>query len=125
MIGHGERVLIVDDEKDVMETYKLWLEINGFQVETHTSPIEALFKFKRSNYDVVLLDIRMPEMTGFELYEEVKAVDPHTKVCFITSFEEYYENLKEIHPQLRDCCFIQKPISMEKLLSSVLKMLRE
>ena len=70
----NKRVLIVDDEPDVNLTLKMVLEENGFQVNTFTDPLLALenFKGESSLYDMLILDIRMPDMNGFELYKEIK-----------------------------------------------------
>ncbi|MGC2684783.1 MAG: response regulator, partial [Candidatus Nitrosopolaris sp.] len=59
--------------------------------------------------------VRMPRMNGFELYREIEKVD-NPKVCFITAFAVYYESLAENFPKSRVCCFIKKPIKIDKLV---------
>jgi DNA-binding response OmpR family regulator len=111
------RVLIVDDEPDVTGTFKLGLEANGFSVETFNDPEIALSNFKPGKYDLLLLDIKMPKMNGFELYEKIRKIDgsAKTKVCFITAFEVYYQSLREQFPETKIDCYIKKPIQIRDL----------
>jgi two-component system, OmpR family, response regulator ChvI len=85
------------------------------QVDTFADPNRALSSFKAGVYNLLLLDIRMPNINGFELYEELKKIDDKPKVCFITAYELYYETLKKDFPMLDIGCFIKKPISIEDL----------
>src|SRR5919112_746897 len=80
-------ILIVDDEPDITSSLKMGLEYNGFEVHTFNDSIEALSNFKAGLYDLVLLDIKMPKMNGFELCQEIKKEDEKVKVCFLTAFE--------------------------------------
>ena len=74
--------MIVDDDSDLTLFYKMSLEYYGFVVDTFNEPKEALSSFKSNYYDLVILDIKMPEMDGFELYREIKEIDPTVKVLF-------------------------------------------
>ena len=91
-----KKVLVVDDETDVTETFKLGLEQNGFSVDTFNDPEIALSNFNPNFYDIMLLDIKMPKMNGFELYENIRKKDSSakTKACFITAYEVYYQSLR-------------------------------
>ncbi len=113
----GKKILIVDDEPDVTRTFKLGLEESGFKVETSNDPETALSNFKPGKYDLLLLDIKMPKMNGFELYEKIKKIDGNakTKVCFITAFEVYYQSLREQFPDTKIECYIKKPIQITDL----------
>jgi two-component system catabolic regulation response regulator CreB/two-component system response regulator ChvI len=128
------RILLVDDDPDILLTFKEGLEeehdvdkstmifVNGakkIQVDTFADPKEALSSFKAGVYDLLLLDIRMRDMNGFELYEELKKIDDKPKVCFITAYELYYEALKKDFPKLDVGCFIKKPISIEGLAKKI------
>jgi YesN/AraC family two-component response regulator len=79
----------------------------------------ALSNFKSGFYDLLLLDVRMPKMNGFELYQEIEKVDKKAKVCFITAFEVYYHALREIFPMLDVGCFIRKPIEIDDLVKKL------
>ena len=142
------RILIVDDEEDVTFSLKQALEdYGGFEVVTFNDPLLALSSFtddkdKPSSYDLILLDIRMPKMDGFELYQELqKRIDTttgasesgvtgpvqgkngkKTKICFMTAFEVYFEALKELFPDsYPSMCFIKKPTSAQDLIKRICK----
>lgn len=66
------RILIVDNEEDVCSALKMVLQQNGFKVDYFAEPILALDNFKAGTYDLLLLDIKMPDMDGFQLYQEIK-----------------------------------------------------
>lgn len=85
----------------------------------------ALENFRGDYYDLLLLDIRMPEMTGFDLYEAIHEMDKRVPVIFITAFEVYYEALKEMFPNLVPTSFIQKPISNSDLVQRINKVLKK
>jgi DNA-binding response OmpR family regulator len=90
-------------------------------VDTFADPKEALSSFKAGVYDLLLLDIRMQDMNGFELYKELKKIDDKPKVCFMTAYELYYEALKKDFPKLDVGCFMKKPISIEDLATKISK----
>ena len=115
----NKRVMIVDDESDVNLAIKMVLEESGFQVDSFTDPLLALesVKVEADKYMLLVLDIRMPNMNGFELYEQIKKIDDKVKVCFLTAGEMDYEQFrKELSPALDDNCYIQKPIQNEILI---------
>ena len=113
----NKRVLLVDDEPDLNLTLKLTLEENGFRVDSFTDPLSALENFKANLYDLIILDIQMPGINGFELYRQIKKIDDKVKVCFLTASEMYYEEFrKELFPALDNNCYIQKPIENETLI---------
>lgn len=113
------RILLVDDEPDLTWTLRLGLENNGFEVDTFNDPEEALTNFRAGKYDLLLIDVRMPRMNGFQLYEEMKKIDNNTRICFITAFEVYYRALRETFPDLEIDCFIKKPIEIDDLLKRI------
>ena len=117
----SKRILIVDDEKDITDTFKIALEQQqeGFEVITYNDPDLALSQFKENWFDLILLDIRMPKMTGFELYRRLNEIDSKPKVCFITAFDIYYDEFKKVFPSLEVKCFLRKPISTSDLVEQV------
>jgi two-component system, OmpR family, response regulator ChvI len=78
----------------------------------------ALSSFKPIIYDLLLLDVKMPQINGFELYEKIKKIDSEVKACFITANEVYYESLREIFPTMDLDCYV-KPIRIEDLVKHV------
>ncbi len=126
MNNNNKRILVVDDEPDLTQVSTLALEYHGFKVDSFNDPQEALSKFKPGSYDLIILDIKMPKMDGFELYHEIKKKDNNAKVCFLTASELYYEEFrKEEYCALDRNLFIQKPIDNEDLVKEINKMLKK
>jgi two-component system, OmpR family, response regulator ChvI len=115
-----KRILIVDDDSDILTTYKKGLEQSGlFEVDTFDDPEDALSNFKSGLYDCLIIDIRLPKMDGFELYDRMKAIDDKVKICFITAYEVNYRALRQVFPEPILECFIQKPIEIGKLVERI------
>jgi CheY-like chemotaxis protein len=114
----NKRILLVDDEPDVTYTVEKVLENNGFVVGSYNDPTLALSNFKLGLYDLLLLDIRMPEMNGFELYQKMREIDSNVKICFLTASELFYEEYRrlDVYPRVNKERFIQKPIKTEELI---------
>ena len=109
------RILAVDDEPDLTMLCRMSLEHYGFEVDTFNDPQEALSKFKPGSYDLVILDIKMPKMDGFELYHKIKKKDNNANICFLTASELYYEEFrKKEYYALDKSIFIRKPIDNER-----------
>jgi DNA-binding response OmpR family regulator len=114
----NKRILLVDDEQDVTYTVKIVLENNGFLVDSYNDPTLALSNFKLGFYDLLLLDIRMPKINGFNLYQKIREIDSIVKVCFLTASELFYEEYRRLdtHPTVDKEHFIQKPFRSEELI---------
>jgi two-component system catabolic regulation response regulator CreB/two-component system response regulator ChvI len=117
------KILVVDDEQDVTVITRKGLQRFGFEVHAFNDPLEALSSFKDNQYDIALLDIRMPSMNGFDLYKKLIKIDSNIKVCFITAFEMYEEEFKKLFPSYKVRCFISKPIRLTDLVEQLEKML--
>jgi DNA-binding response OmpR family regulator len=121
----NNRILVVDDEPDLTQVSTLALEYHGFKVDSFNDPQEALTKYKPGLYDLVILDIKMLKMDGFELYHEIKKKDNNANVCFLTASELYYEEFRK-----KEACaldrnlFIRKPIENEELVKRITKMIK-
>ena len=112
----SKRILVVDDEADTNTALHEILEQNGFIVDSYEDPFLALENFKPHFYDLLILDIKMPEMSGFSFYREIKKRDVKMKVCFLTAGEMYYGSYSDIFSSLAANCFIRKPVTNEELL---------
>jgi DNA-binding response OmpR family regulator len=120
-----KRILAVDDEPDLTMICSLALQYHGFKVDTFNDPQEALSNFKQGYYDLVILDIKMPKMDGFELYEKIKEKDDKVKICFLTASELYYEEFrKKEYSALDKNLFLKKPIDNDDLLKEVNKIMK-
>ena len=121
----NKRVMLVEDEADIAMTFKIVLESDTrLKVDSFNEPFAALNNFKSGLYDLIMIDIVLPNMNGFELYYAIKRLDDKVKICFITASEMYYEEIrKEAYPELDTNCFIKKPISNEELIMRATNML--
>lgn len=119
-----KNILIVDDEPDIAISVKNGLERKGFDVDMYTDPQTALAEFKTETYDLLLLDIRMPKINGFQLYREIIRKDNNVRVCFLTAFEEYHEEFHEAFPELDDDRFIRKPTNLTNLTDRLIRELK-
>jgi DNA-binding response OmpR family regulator len=120
------RILVVDDEPDLTEVFTMALEYHGFKVDSFNDSQEALSKYKPGLYDLVILDIKMPKIDGFELYHEIKKKDNNANVCFLTASELYYEEFrKKEYCAIDRNLFIRKPIQNEELVKQMTKMIKK
>jgi two-component system catabolic regulation response regulator CreB/two-component system response regulator ChvI len=109
----------VDDEEDIRTVLSKGLMNEGFTVQAEGNPVKALRDYRKGSFDLLLLDIRMPEMNGFELYREIRKLDPQVRVCFITAFEIYFDEFKRVFPKINVSCFVRKPVTISQLAKVV------
>jgi two-component system, OmpR family, response regulator ChvI len=118
-----EKILVIDDEPDITFSLKKVLEQNRFaSVDIFNDPVDVISKYNNQpgiTYDLLIIDILMPRMNGFELYEKIKKIDHNAKVCFITAYRMYFEALREMYPGYEVDCFMNKPFENEDLLRKV------
>ncbi|MGB6593154.1 MAG: response regulator [Candidatus Nitrosopolaris sp.] len=114
-----KRILVVDDESDVCFVLEKVLNENGYVVDSYEDPLLALEKFNADLYDLIVLDIKMPDLNGFSLYREIKRLDKKANVCFLTAGEMYYGVYSDIFSSLPPNRFIRKPMENEELLKRI------
>jgi DNA-binding response OmpR family regulator len=114
-----KKILIVDDESDICFVLNKILSENGFVVDSYENPMLALENFNARSYELIILDIRMPELNGFGLYREIEKLDKKVKVCFITAGEVYYDVYSDIFSSVPANYFIRKPIENEELIARI------
>jgi len=115
-----KRILVVDDEYDISLAIKVVLEENGFKVDSFNDASQALENFMTGIYDLVLLDVKMPGMDGFSLYDKIKKLDDKVAICFLTAADDaYYKISKKKHPGINEICIIHKPVDNESLLKQI------
>ena len=118
-----KRIMIVDACDDVNLTFKVVLSESDrrLRVQSFTDPVYALREFRPDFYHLVIIDILLPKMNGFELYDKLRSLDSKVKICFMTTGSEIFlkEFIKETFPELDPNCFIRKPIANEDLLKRV------
>jgi DNA-binding response OmpR family regulator len=119
--------LIIDDDPDITLTFKEGIEnSNGnedinkrIEVYTYNNPLIALSEFKPNFYDLLLTDINLPNMNGFQLCEKILLIDINVRVCFMSSGEINLEALREIYPTLILGCFLKKPVTIDYLVNRI------
>lgn len=121
-----KKILVVDDDLDITLLIKEGLERKGFHIESYNDPQMALQEFKPDFYDLMLVDIRMSKLNGFEFYQEVRKNDIKVRVCFITAFAISYEEIsKTLPPELvTRQNIIHKPIGIKELINKINEILR-
>jgi two-component system response regulator ChvI len=119
--------LAVDDDPSVLLTLKALLTPFGFHIDLYEDAEKVLNDFRPNIYDLLILDVKMPKMNGFKLYELIKRIDNSVKACFLTGlddFSDYVAYKKEVHPKLNEIYFVQKPVTGEDLLERIDYMMR-
>ena len=111
-----KKILLVDDDLDINITLKKVLEEKGYIVNAFINQLNELKEYKKNVYNLIILDIKMPHMSGFELYDEIRKIDNKVKVCFLTAGEINPDNNREI---IVNNLFLRKPIENEALLEAI------
>jgi DNA-binding response OmpR family regulator len=115
------RILIVDDDPEITESFSLALEDSGLfeKVDVCNDPTLALSNFRPDMYDIALLDVKMPDLNGYELYNKIRKIDNKVRVCFITAQDMDYRTLKEEFPLIEADCLIQKSVAVSDLIKKL------
>jgi DNA-binding response OmpR family regulator len=120
---HRMRIMLVDDEKDITATLRIALEREGFSVDTFNDSTLALSHFRRGIYDLIITDIRMPVLNGFDLYRGLREIEPCVRVCFFTAFDIYAGEFRKTFPETTITGLIRKPITGQALVGQIRAML--
>ena len=117
----NKRVLIIDDEPDIILTLRMALEQNGFRTDSYSDSILAYKNFRAGLYDLVLLDIKMPNVDGFQLYQKIKRTDSRIKICFLTASEFYDEEIRKEQgfDGFNEELFLRKPVEIACLIDTI------
>lgn len=110
---------MLDDEPDITTIIEKALENRGYAVDIFNDPELALKSYQKGKYDMIISDIRMPNINGFDFYREIRRIDDKAKIAFMTSFEIYKDEFQKLFPNTDVRCFIQKPIRMNDLVSRI------
>jgi DNA-binding response OmpR family regulator len=124
--GKRRRILLVDDEPDTCLTYQIVLEDAGFECKSYTDSAKALQEFRARYYDLILVDVRMPILDGFDLCKKIMEIDNTLHIIFVTASEEFYEKFRDRHYSelitKSNTTYIQKPIGTKELVQ-IIKMI--
>lgn len=112
--------MIVDDDLDIATVLPMVLRKSGFQIAAYTNPRKALSDYRPSDYDLVLLDVRMPGMSGYDLYRGLRALHSGIKVLFLTAIDVQDEIVK-LFPELAAEWVMQKAVQIKLLVETIQK----
>ena len=118
------KIMIIDDDPDINNLFKIFLEHDGFQVDSYTNPQDALYYFKKGKYDLVLLDLKMPQIDGIGMFQALKNRDDKAIICLTTADLSYLEQLKEKIPNIEKYV-IHKPILLRSLKDKINELVSE
>lgn len=120
MLQERRSILLVDDEPDIVNSVRRWLEAEGFKVYGFTDPLQALEYFQNNskNIDLILSDVRMRKLDGYELVKKIKTIQPQIKVVFMTALE-FNEELSKTLPSIKIDGFLLKAGSLENLIDTI------
>ena len=118
------KILIIDDDRDINNLFKIYLEHDAFQVDSYTDPVDALYYFKKGKYDLILLDLRMPQIDGIAMFYALKNRDDKAIICLTTADMFYLEQLKEKIPNIEKYV-IHKPILLRNLKDKINELVLE
>jgi CheY-like chemotaxis protein len=120
-VKKNSSVLLIDDDKDVLTVLKRSLDIKGLNTQGFTNPLLGIEHFRNNaaNYDIVVTDIRMPEMNGFEIARTVKKIRPDIKIAFITAFEINKSEFEKVLPSTNVDAFITKPVTLSTFAETI------
>lgn len=115
-----KRILVIDDNPDIVLTLRVGLESDPMmQVHSYDNPVTALVEFEPNFYDLLLIDVNMPVLDGFQLAQNLLRRDLNVRICFMTSGEINMNAAREVHPLKSIGCFIKKPITAEQLIKRI------
>ena len=119
-------LLLIDDDKDILTVLKQSLELKGMNTYGFTNPVLAVEHFRNNaaNYDIVITDIRMPQMNGFQVARAVKEIRSDIKLAFITAFEINRSEFEKVLPSTKVDAFITKPVkpaTFVKIINDVIQ----
>jgi CheY-like chemotaxis protein len=121
-----KRILVVDDDPDITLTFKAGLDGHyygdgdkkkRFEVYTYNDPLLVLKEFKPHFYDLLLTDIYMPNINGFQLCEKILELDVNIRLCFMSALAVNIQALSEVYRNVNLGCFIEKPVSIDYLIN--------
>jgi DNA-binding response OmpR family regulator len=112
------KIMIVDDDHDIANLFKLFLENNGYTVDAYTNPLEALNNFRKQRHDLVILDLKMPKMDGMILYQKIKEIDKQVIICLTTADKNLIQDLQKGIIDIEKIV-IYKPVLLKDLKNKI------
>ena len=110
--------MIIDDDEDTTNLFKIFLEYNGYNVDAYTNPIDALNNFRKNNHDLIILDLKMPKMDGMTLFQKIKEKDEQVIICLTTADKSLIQDLKKGITDIEKI-MIYKPVLLKDLKNKI------
>jgi DNA-binding response OmpR family regulator len=107
--------MIIDDDVDINNLFKIFLEYNGYNIDAYTNPVEGIQKIRKNSHDLIILDLKMPKMDGMRLYRKIKEIDDTVIVCLRTADKNYIQELQ------KDILDVEKTVIYKPILLRDLK----
>jgi DNA-binding NtrC family response regulator len=119
-------ILLIDDDEDILSIFKNSLKAAGYSTYGFINPIAAFEHFKQDPkaYQIIITDVRMPGMSGFELVKEIRRINPDVKIIMTSSFEMSMNEVERVLPSLKIDVFVDKPVRLAKLNDIVKNLVR-
>jgi two-component system, OmpR family, response regulator ChvI len=115
-------ILFIDDDKDILFTFEPFIRTEGYNLTSFSDSKKALDHLSNLDpyyYDLIILDIRMPGFNGFQLYRQIKVLNPDTKMLFLTALDVFIEEIKIVCPDINASDIVRKPVSPDAFLSKI------
>ncbi|MGI0051346.1 MAG: response regulator [Nitrososphaeraceae archaeon] len=112
------KIMIIDDDRDINNLFKIYLEHNGYSVNSYTDFVEALNYFEKDMYDLIIIDLKMRKIDGQTLHKKLREIDENISICIATADQYYVQKLKNSNPDIEKIV-IYKPILLEELKKKV------
>jgi two-component system, OmpR family, response regulator ChvI len=119
-------ILLIDDDKDILFTFEPFIRSEGYNLTSFSDSKKALDHLSNLDpyyYDLIILDIRMPGFNGFQLYRQIKVLNPDTKTLFLTALDVFVDEIKIVCPGMNSNDVVRKPVHPTALLSKIATML--
>jgi two-component system alkaline phosphatase synthesis response regulator PhoP len=118
----NKQILLVEDEEHLLKTIQLNLELEGYAITTAITGIEALKEFRKKDFDLIILDVMLPEMNGFDVCEEIRKENTQVPILFLTAKGSSNERIQGLKLGADD--YLTKPFNLEELLLRIQILLR-
>ncbi len=112
------KILIIDDDTDITNLFKIFLESNWYRVEAFTDPNKALNNFRKNSHDLIILDLKFPKIDGMTIYKTIKEIDKQVIICLTTADHNYIQNLQKGINDIEKIV-IYKPILLKELKNKI------
>ena len=113
-----KRIMIIDDDVDITNLFKIFLEYNAYRVEAYTDPAKALYTFRKNKYDLILLDLKIQHIDGLIIYKKLKEIDEQVIICLTTADHNYLQNLQKGITDIEKIV-IYKPVLLKDLKNRI------